>query len=159
VVNRTPALLLVATLLICASALAKRLPPAEVAPVVHNGVRYSAPAFGDQGARCGWVEAHDVTSGKLLWEVPVYQLQIDPKLEEDVQHVFIMALELDATSNKLLISDERNRRFELDLATHAVRPIPRKAAPAAPATAPPPGETTKAPTRPASKGCSCRTGA
>jgi hypothetical protein len=60
-------------------------------PVIHEGIHYSAP--NDDGCRA-YVEAWDIQTNKKLWDVTVFTNRIDPKLEEDVQWVFINALKI-----------------------------------------------------------------
>ena len=47
-------------------ALAKRVAPAKVEPVIHHGVRYIAPK--DDGHRA-YIEAWDVQTNKKLWNL------------------------------------------------------------------------------------------
>ena len=56
---------------------AKRIAPAAVEPVIHQGVRYVAP--NDDGRRA-YVEAWDVGTNKKLWDLTVFTNRIDPKL-------------------------------------------------------------------------------
>src|SRR4029453_3633958 len=72
-------------------AFSKRLPPLKVDPVTYEGVRYVAP--NDDGRR-GYVEAWNVGTNKKLWELTIFTNAIDPNLEEDVQWVFIKALNI-----------------------------------------------------------------
>ena len=69
-----------AALLLPSLALAKRVAPAEIKPVVHQGVRYIAP--NDDGHRA-YIEARDVQTNKKLWDLTILVNRIDPKLEED----------------------------------------------------------------------------
>ena len=55
---------------------AKRAAPKPVSPLVQNGVKYSVP--NDDG-RIAHVVASDDRSGKTLWDVKVFEVQIDPK--------------------------------------------------------------------------------
>ena len=76
------------TLLVCVMAFlpclaaAKRIPPAKVAPVVYESIRYVAP--NDDGRRA-YIEAWDIQTNSKLWDLTVFTNRIDPKLEEDVQ--------------------------------------------------------------------------
>jgi len=94
---------------------AKRAAPKPVSPVVRNGVKYSAP---NDNGRIGYVVASDVRSGATLWDIKVFEVQIDPKLEEDVQWVFIADLKLDG--NTLRVKDEKSRCYNLNLSTKTV---------------------------------------
>jgi hypothetical protein len=99
-------------------AFAKRRPPTKVDPVVIEGIRYIAP---NHDPYRGYVEAWDVQTNQKLWEVTIFRNRIDPNLEEDVQHVFIKSLTPD--HGKLLVGNEKNRSYTLDLKTRAVEGI------------------------------------
>src|SRR5262249_40370967 len=51
----------------------KRSAPQPVPPVVHKGVKYTAPHFVDGEAAGGVVEALDAKTGKTLWRLKVYE--------------------------------------------------------------------------------------
>jgi hypothetical protein len=63
--------------------------------------------------------ASDLRSGKTVWDTKVFEIEIDPKLEEDVQWVFITELKL--AGNALRIKDEKSRCYNLDLITKKVK--------------------------------------
>lgn len=109
------------TALCCAGsplALAKRIAPKEVPPVVHAGIEYSVPLGAD---KLGIVRAREEAGGKVLWEQKIYEVEFNPKLERDVQWVFISDLKMEGKS--LIITDERNRRYALNPETREVRPL------------------------------------
>jgi hypothetical protein len=97
------------------SLLAKRAPPAPVVPVTAGEVRYSA----DGDGRDQYVIATDTPSNKVLWKVRVFHNQIDERLEEDVQWVFITKLKLQGKS--LLVKDEKSRCYSVDLTSRQVK--------------------------------------
>jgi hypothetical protein len=88
VITRLAVILLLALLLPQLTS-AKRLPPVNVAAVIHEGIRYVAP--NDDGRR-GYIEAWYVGTNKKLWVLTIFTNRIDPNLEQDVQWVFIKAL-------------------------------------------------------------------
>ena len=94
---------------------AKRIAPAAVEPVIHEGVRYVAPN-GD--GRRAYLEAWDVRSNKKLWDLTVFINRIDPKLEEDVQWVFINTLSM--RDHTLIVTSERGTTYQIDLQTKAI---------------------------------------
>jgi len=96
------------------SIFAKRIAPAVVEPVIHEGVRYVAP--NDDGRRA-YIEAWDVYT-KKLWDLTVFTNRIDPKLEEDVQWVFISELSL--RDGTLIVKSERGTTYQVDLRTRAI---------------------------------------
>jgi hypothetical protein len=83
--------------------------------VIYEGVRYVAP--NDDGRRA-YVKAWDVQSNKKLWELTVFINRIDPKLEEDVQWVFINKLSV--RDNTLVVTSERGKIYQIDLKTKAI---------------------------------------
>ena len=96
-------------------ALAKRAAPSKVEPVIHDGIRYLAP--NDDGRRA-YIEAWDVQTNKKLWDLTVFTNRVDPKLEEDVQWVFINKLSVRAGT--LLVTSERGNTYQIDLKTKAI---------------------------------------
>ena len=103
--------------LLPAVALAKRAAPLPVEPVVYEGVRYLAP--NDDGQRA-YIQAWDVQTRKQLWELTVFTNRIDPKLEEDVQWVFIKSLSI--SDGALAVISEDGKTNRVDLKTKAVSP-------------------------------------
>ncbi len=94
---------------------AKRIAPAAVEPVIHEGVRYVAP--NDDGRRA-YIEAWDVRTNKKLWDLTMFTNRIDPKLEEDVQWVFINTLSI--RDDTLIVTSERGTTYQIDLRTKAI---------------------------------------
>jgi hypothetical protein len=94
---------------------AKRAAPSKVEPVVHEGIRYVAP--NDDGRRA-YIEAWNVRTNKKLWDLTVFTNRIDPKLEEDVQWVFIEAMRVE--KGVLVITSERGNTYQIDLKTKAI---------------------------------------
>jgi hypothetical protein len=96
-------------------AVAKRIPPKPVAPIIANGIEYSAEGDGkDQ-----YVAATDTSSGKQLWKVKVFHTHTKFWVEEDVQWVFITNLKV--ADKSLLVRDERARCYSVDLQSRRVR--------------------------------------
>ena len=98
-------------------AAAKRVNPKSVAPVVANGIRYSAEGDG----RDQYVVATDASTGKELWKVRVFHTSIKFWIEEDVQWVFITDLKI--VGNLLFVRDERARCYSVDIKTHRVHKV------------------------------------
>jgi hypothetical protein len=69
----------------------------------------------------GFVVALDAATKKELWRAQIYQVVKDPDLEGDVQDVFITKLAKDGGA--LIVTDERNRTYRLDLTTKKVTPV------------------------------------
>jgi hypothetical protein len=102
-------------LLLPSLALAKRVAPAKVEPVIYQGVRYIAP--NDDGRRA-YIEARDVQTNKKLWDLTIFTNRIEPTLEEDVQWVFIKAINV--RDGALIVTSERDEIYRIDLKTKAV---------------------------------------
>jgi hypothetical protein len=103
---------------------AKRRVP-EPEPVVHNGVRYEVEFGGKRRGfphRGGVIAAVDEATGQVRWTVVVYRVTFNPNKEEDAQEVFITDLALSDDRRHLLVTNEENRRFSVDLTSHAVEP-------------------------------------
>ena len=103
---------------------AKRLGPLEVDPIVIGKVRYEVIHWGkERGLKQngGYIAAFDVSTGKELWILKVYDIAYNPDLEGDVQDVFIVSMSKGwFFSDKLHIKDERGRRFIIDPDTRSV---------------------------------------
>jgi hypothetical protein len=113
----------VAALLVSSAALAKRVAPKDVAPVTAKGVVYKVPHFGafhDKNQNGGFVQAWDAKTKKLLWDRMVYRTIYD-RGETDVQDVFITKIRV--IRDKLLVTNEADERFEMDLSTGRVRAL------------------------------------
>lgn len=92
---------------------AKRVPPPEVQSVIFQGLKFVAPNMPE---RIGWVEAWDVETNKKIWEKRVYKITIDPRMEADVQWIFISALKLE--KGILVVLDEKGKRYEIEDIPH-----------------------------------------
>src|SRR5882724_12338511 len=106
---------LVLTVFLSGSISAKRIAPAAVEPVIHQGIRYVAP--NDDGRRA-YIEAWDVQTNKKLWDLTVFTNRIDPKLEEDVRWVFIITMSM--RDHTLIVRSERGTTYQIDLQTKAI---------------------------------------
>ena len=104
------AVILLLTLLLPQLTSAKRLPPVKLDPVIYEGIRYVAP--NDDGRR-GYVEAWNLGTNKKLWELTIFTNGIDPNLEEDVQWVFIKALNIQ--DGRLMVTSERGKTYQVDV--------------------------------------------
>ena len=113
-----PARILVALILFCltGTSFAKRAAPAPVAPVTHGHLEYRAVNTPD----CpGCVEIWDVARHAEVDAIEVYRTPQVPGLEQDVQWVFVTKLELHG--NRLLVTNERGEKYQVDLKTKAVK--------------------------------------
>ena len=112
-------------LLLASGAMAKRTAPAQVPAITTDKAVFSVPhtVMGEPAQSGGFVEAHDPKIEKLLWRIQIYKTVYDQGLELDVQDVFITTLSFDKSHNLLIMSDEKERVFVLNLATRKVTEI------------------------------------
>lgn len=102
----------------------KRVGQPEVEPVTVGGLRFEvlrktrAHGFDQNG---GVIVAVDGASGKQAWTLKVYTIEYIPKLETDVQDIFITALTPSADGRKLHVTDEKGRHYEVDIAARSSR--------------------------------------
>ena len=100
-------------------ATAKRVPPKLVAPIVVDGIGYSA----DGDGKDSYVVASDEASGRTLWRVKVFHTRTKFwRGEEDNQWLFISDLKL--AGDFLLARDEKNRCYSIHLKTKRVKKAP-----------------------------------
>ncbi len=100
----------------------KRAGPEPVDPVVIGAVRFEAPADGKAkglGQNGGFVVAHDAATGAELWTAKVYAIAYKADMEGDKQDIFIIGMKPSPDGRALLVTDDRGRRWKVDLATHA----------------------------------------
>ena len=92
---------------------AKRVPSPKVDPLIFNDVKFIVPVH-----KMGYVEAWDIKTGQKLWATKVYEVNIDPETEPDVQWIFITKIFI--KNNKLIVVNEARNIFELDIKTGLV---------------------------------------
>lgn len=103
-----------------------RPPAPEVAPVEHQGVRYSQVVNGqarglDQST--GYLVATDLETDKDLWTLKVYEVTTDPNLEQDVQRIYFKSMVLEPDGKSLLIEREFSGKFRVDLEKRSVSKV------------------------------------
>ena len=108
-------------LLVTLLAEAKRGAPAEVLPATVGNIEYSAPHRNGPHKQMGFIEARELKSGKLIWSRQIYTVKYDPDLEGDIQDVFIKSITVEG--NYLIITNERNSKYQLDLNSLEVKVI------------------------------------
>ncbi|HEY5038582.1 MAG TPA: hypothetical protein VIJ93_05865 [bacterium] len=99
---------------------AKRLPPPVVLPVDDGVYRFVVRENSRENRhhlyKGGHLEAYLKATGDQLWDKYLYMVQVDPKMERDVQDVFIYKAYL-AKPNLLIAENEDGTRFALDRRT------------------------------------------
>lgn len=71
----------------------------------------------------GWIDAIELSSGNVLWSKLIYDNPIDETEERDVQDVFIVEIKMDKSLKFLLLLDERNKRWSLNLQNLTVKSL------------------------------------
>ena len=103
---------------IATTALAKRIEPKPVPPIIKDGIEYSAPS-----AHMGFVVAKWIKTNRQIWSKQIYVVKYEYKygLEEDAQRCFIKSLKLEG--NQLIITNEEGSTFSLDIDTLQTKTI------------------------------------
>lgn len=93
-----------------------RAPPKRADPVSHNNVQYSAP-----WDKMGYIEARDAKTEELLWDLQVYEVDVDPSLERDAQEIYITFLKI--TSQGLEVMTEAGTKYLVELKSKKVKDL------------------------------------
>jgi hypothetical protein len=108
----------------------KRAGPAAVKPVTRDGIRYEAIVWGKTrglGQNGGYIAAVEESTGREIWVLRVYEIKYDADMEPDKQDIFITSLLFGSPPDRLLVEDEKGRRYSVDLKTRTVSPAPATA--------------------------------
>lgn len=117
-------LLIMFTLAISFTASAKREVPAEVPTIIYGGVIYSVPHFGfENGSKQngGFVKATNEKSNEAMWLKRIYKIWYNPFKEQDSQDIFITNMQLSSDNTHLVIINERNETYSLNIRTQKVK--------------------------------------
>ncbi|MBN2652269.1 MAG: hypothetical protein JXR63_07795 [Spirochaetales bacterium] len=97
---------------------AKRAVPKEVQSIEYQGLRYVA-------IECGWevdirqnggiIEIWDIEKNVLIKRKIIYRIRYNPFIERDVQDIFITKLDISEDGNFLIITDEKERIYYMNL--------------------------------------------
>ncbi len=100
----------------------RRLPP-ELDPIEVNGVVYKELRQGNKlgyEQKGGFLVAVDPKTDQMLWHVRVYPVHYTEGKETDVQEVFFTHMELMPDKTEILIENELEKQFIVNLADHSV---------------------------------------
>jgi hypothetical protein len=98
--------------------------PPEVPPVNVGDVRIEVLHWGMErglGQNGGYIAAFDRSTDAELWVLKVYDVHYDPKMESDVQDVFIESMSKSLFGKKLNVTDELGREYVVDIASRSVK--------------------------------------
>ncbi|HVZ80949.1 MAG TPA: hypothetical protein VHE12_09155 [bacterium] len=102
---------------LAASLSAKRTPPPFLYPVDDGVYRFvvreNSTPDKKQVYKGGHVAAYLKVTGDLVWERYLYQVKLDPEVEQDVQQIYLQQMYLDEP-NRLVLQNERGEWFVLD---------------------------------------------
>jgi hypothetical protein len=94
---------------------AKRVAPKKVQSIVHNNIEYSV-----DHSNIGSILIKDKSSN-MTKNLKIYTIEYNKDLEKDVQDIFIKNLKI--SNNYLLITNESNKVFSMDLSTHQITQV------------------------------------
>ncbi len=124
-INSKVLLVIAAIFLMVGSTYAKRLAPRDVPPVILDGKKYSAQpwVFKDEQSTNGvvqgrYIQARNSKTDKLIWEIKIYEIKYNPKVESDVQDIFISSLKI--VEKNLEIKNEAGDKFIVDVSARKV---------------------------------------
>jgi hypothetical protein len=66
-----------------------------------------------------YIEARNIETEEIIWKKKIYQIMLNPVLEQDVQ--WIMITDVKEKNGQLIISNEKKDIFSLDLKTLEVK--------------------------------------
>jgi hypothetical protein len=99
--------------------------PPELTPIKRDGVIYrevrSAQLLG-QPQQSGYLIAEDADTRKQLWLLRIYEIDYAKGKETDVQEVYFTRLELLPNGKQILIQDELERSYIVDIQARTVTP-------------------------------------
>jgi hypothetical protein len=94
---------------------AKRVAPKKVQSIVFNNIEYSV-----DHSNIGSILIKDKSS-KMIKNIKIYTIEYNNDLEKDVQDIFITNLKI--SNNYLLITNESNKVFRMDLSTYQIKQV------------------------------------
>lgn len=101
----------------------RRLPP-ELDPIVIDGVVYKELRQGNKlgyEQKGGFLVATDKKTDEILWHVRIYEIQFVTTKETDVQEVFFTRMELLPGGTEILVENELEKQFIVNLKNRTVR--------------------------------------
>lgn len=104
--------------------LSSRGPAPDVPPLEMGGIRYQQVKEGltlGLPVRCGYLQAIDISSGKSLWILQVYQQTYDPEIEGDIQEIFFLRMKWHADTREILVENEIRSKYLINIDTQQVR--------------------------------------
>jgi hypothetical protein len=113
-------LVLIVILCVAQTAYAKRLPPPDLSPLTVNGVRYSVQGghIDELPQTAVILVAVDLNTKRHRWETTLYEIKLNPRLETDIQDVFVESMRL--VDGRLELVNEAGDTIKIDAATGKV---------------------------------------
>jgi hypothetical protein len=114
----------IATILIvlgASSVFGKKKFPELAKPILYNGIIYQADQnykdIGGYYENMGKIKAIDSKTKKELWKKQIYKIQLSDNMERDVQMVFITNIMIDSIHNGLIIINEKDNKYFVNIST------------------------------------------
>ncbi len=89
--------------------------------LISGNTEYKASYDFGRKMQNAYIEARDIVSNTVIWKIKIYSIRLDPALEQDVQ--WVMIIEIKEKNGRLIISNEKNQFFSLDLKSMEVKKI------------------------------------
>jgi hypothetical protein len=105
----------------------KRVAPPEIPAITIGGLRYEALLWGRErglGQNGGLIDIVEASTGKSVGVIKVYAIEYQSQLETDVQDVFFESMTASVDGKQLMVTDEKGRRFQVDLEQRTAKPAP-----------------------------------
>lgn len=84
--------------------------PALIPSIIYKDIKIAAENSSPENM--GIVKAFNANNNELIWSTKVYQVIIDPDIEDDTQWVFISEMKIDG--DKLIVVNEKKETYILD---------------------------------------------
>lgn len=81
--------------------------------IIIENIEYKATYEMGSLLQKAYIEAKSIETGKILWKTKIYQIILNPVMEQDVQ--WVMITEIKEKGGELIISNEKKEKYSLDL--------------------------------------------
>ncbi len=100
-------------LILGSNAFAKRPAPAKIDPIEEDGKRYSVVRESAKDLYSEFIICQDMSSFKEVWKTKIYEKHINPKLEFDVQDIYLKSFE--ESHDQLKAIDEKGTIYSIQI--------------------------------------------
>ncbi len=114
----TQLFLLIVCVVFSVSIFAKQNSASHVLPIQYHGIEYRTIKWSHENGtkqNGGYIEAIRISDGKKMWGCLIYKTKYIRGLEKDVQDIFIKSMYLGKTKEYLVVTNEKNEIFYVNL--------------------------------------------